>query len=72
MSKFLAVIGMIILILVLVAAGAAFAGWLVMLLFGILHSVWPDVPAIAFWPQAFWIGFIINILFGGGAKASAN
>ena len=39
-------------------------GWLVMLLFGLLHSIWPAVPAIGYWTSVF-LGFLVSAVTSG-------
>jgi hypothetical protein len=43
--------------------GCLFGGWLLMLLFGVLHSHWLSVPAFGIWISTF-IVFVVTTLFG--------
>ena len=69
--KLLAVIGMIILVLTVLAVSAAFTGWLIMLAVGLGHEIW-GFATVPFYPHAFWLGFLFNILFSGGVKATSS
>lgn len=66
------VIGFIIVVLAAVALGAAFWGWLVMLIAGILYNEGITSAPLGFFPASFATGFLLSILLGGSAKASAN
>lgn len=47
--------------LVLALAYGLIEAWLLMLALGALHSYFPDVPALGFWP-VFWALVAINII----------
>ncbi len=66
------VIGFIIVVLAAVARGAAFWGWLVMLIAGILYNEGITSAPLGFFPASFAIGFLLSILLGGSAKASTS
>jgi hypothetical protein len=56
-------VGLVVLFFVLFFASAAFYGWLIMILIGILHGTfgWP-ATTIGFWPTAVGLGAIFGLL----------
>ena len=51
-------------ILVIMAVSVSLAGWFVMLLFGVVHSIFPaSIPAIGY-PISCGLGLLINLVFG--------
>lgn len=58
------VLVVILLVLVMLAVNAAWVGWLVMIVFGIIHSYSHGWPAIGFWP-CLGIGAAVTFLLGG-------
>ena len=63
MSKVIGAIGFVLFVLVMIAAGAAFLGWLVMLLAGILYHADIIESTLPFTTSCV-IGLILSLILG--------
>lgn len=71
MKTVLGILSVFILVVVILAVSFAWTTWLIMLLLGILNSVWDSVPALGFW-ETLPIGIILTLLLGGTNASSHN
>lgn len=58
---------MLVLIAVVLAVGVLVGGWALMIAFGIVHSIWQDVPTISYWEGvalAVAISLVKALVFG--------
>lgn len=61
-------VGLFLFVIAVLVLAALWWGWMLMLLFGIAHSIWPSVPLFGFWKStgiAFVVSAVAGMLRGG-------